>query len=112
VNFPKLLYISGTHGMEKSAMVDGVRFFVDLARNWQTNKVLQVLRANVHFVVIPSLNPYGFNHNQRTNANGVDLNRNFPNGWVSDYPNEDRYPGTEPLTEIESQLVDDLLNEG
>ncbi|NDA78759.1 MAG: DUF2817 domain-containing protein, partial [Actinobacteria bacterium] len=37
--------------------------------------------ANVDLFLMPALNVDGLNMNQRQNANGVDLNRNFPYNW-------------------------------
>jgi len=58
-------------------------------------------------VIIPVINPDGYAKNIRTNANGVDLNRNFP---ASNRVNSHRY-GTSPLSEPESRLMKQLLDE-
>ena len=33
---------------------------------------------NVHLHILPSMNPDGFSHRRRGNANNIDLNRDFP----------------------------------
>ncbi len=67
----------------------------------------------VDWVVIPCLNIDGFNKKQRVNANGVDLNRNFPSSdWSAEFQKERYYPGQRPNSEPEVyalvQLIKDL----
>ena len=69
---------------------------------------------------IPCLNPDGMQLGQRTNANGVDLNRNFPtknwgknegeNATCND-ANTDYYGGKSAGSEIETQFLIDTINE-
>lgn len=51
----------------------------------------------------------------KANANGVDLNRNFPYGWEeyvgSGQPSADHYKGTEPFSEPETQVLRKLTEE-
>ncbi|HFJ5144228.1 TPA: M14 family metallopeptidase [Enterococcus faecium] len=110
--FPKILYIANTHGHEKQACIGGARFFKELCNDWQSSDVLRVLRFNAHLISIPLLNPTGFNEGTRVNANGVDLNRNYPEGWEnggSDDPSSIYYRGTAPLSEIETSAVYNIL---
>ena len=59
---------------------------------------------------IPCLNPDGLQLGQRTNANGVDLNRNFPTkNWELTEKNE-FFGGEQPASEIETQFVIDIIN--
>jgi hypothetical protein len=72
---------------------------------------------NFHWYVAPVVNPDGLMapKPQRVNANGVDLNRNFPTpGWQHDAPyywarrtgkDPRRYPGPEALSEPESKWL-------
>lgn len=52
----------------------------------------------------------------KANANGVDINRNFPTGWgnaktKSDVNSYAYYGGTEPSTEVETLVLENLLLE-
>ena len=64
---------------------------------------------------IPCLNPDGLANNTRTNANGVDLNRNFPTqNWGQDTSAagenpENYYQGNTPASEIETQFIIKIL---
>ena len=60
---------------------------------------------------IPCLNPDGLQLGQRTNANGVDLNRNFPaKNWKLTEKNE-FFGGESPASEIETQFLVDIIEE-
>ncbi len=63
----------------------------------------------VHLWVIPRDNPDGVFRDQRHNANGVDLNRNFPTNWkplTGWY-----YSGPKPSSEPETRALKAFLNE-
>lgn len=65
--------------------------------------------SNLYF--IPCLNPDGMEIKKRTNASGVDLNRNFPtDNW--EYTAHDEFFGGEsPASEIETKFVIDVIDE-
>ncbi len=78
---------------------------------------------------IPCLNPDGMQLNQRTNSNGVDLNRNFPTknwvlgertiaetdkiscGQVGCGKKNEYFGGFEPASEIETKFLIDTIEE-
>lgn len=70
-----------------------------------TRRILESLRdagavRGVDLWVLPVVNPDGLASGRRRNAHGVDLNRNFPVGWVDldgDHESGPR-PGSEPET--------------
>jgi hypothetical protein len=104
----RVLFISGIHGDEYAAVS-------------ATFKWMQILKqyhsGMFHWRVVPLMNPDGLlqKKSQRMNANGVDLNRNFPTtNWQSalvDYwekrtgKNKRRYPGPYALSEPESRWL-------
>jgi protein MpaA len=66
--------------------------------------------AGTDIWVVPDLNPDGTALHRRQNADGIDLNRNFPYRWQplgSDGPFD--YPGPRPLSEPESQFAARLI---
>ena len=64
----KILLSAGTHGDEPAGTEAVLRF---LQRD--NTHLLQ----NFDFLVVPCINPYGYVHNQRENASGIDINRSF-----------------------------------
>lgn len=70
-------------------------------------------RENLLF--IPCLNPDGLQFEKRTNANDVDLNRNFPtknwgqDGSAAGENPSDYYGGNSPASEIETKFVIQII---
>lgn len=94
----KVLLSSGIHGGEKVAVVGLYNFIRSLFSS--TNEIASCIRLACEFHVVPLINPYGFNNAQRTNAHGVDLNRNFGVNWGG---NADQ--GSSPYSEPETQAL-------
>ncbi len=68
--------------------------------------------AGIDLWLVPSMNPDGQANGTRTNANGVDLNRNFPLGWTKiGRPGDWQYSGTGPASEPETKAVAAFLEE-
>lgn len=109
---PKILIMGGIHGDEYSSISIMFRWMelLDSSNN-----------RDFHWRFAPTVNPDGLLDGQavRQNANGVDLNRNFPSkDWLDlaeDYwntitnRNPRRYPGTHPASEPEVQWVVDQI---
>jgi protein MpaA len=62
------------------------------------------------FVIVPAVNPDGLALQQRMNAAGVDLNRNFPTtDWCEENLNSPYYSGPQAGSEPETQVMLRLL---
>lgn len=103
----RVLVIGGIHGDERSAS--------SLVFHWIGHA--EEFSADTHWRFLPALNPDGLliQPPRRTNANGVDLNRNFPTPrwdkdaltyWTTKTKKDPRrFPGKTPLSEPESKFL-------
>lgn len=69
------------------------------------------VKNNPQLLFIPCLNPDGMYLNQRTNANGVDLNRNFPTENWELNEKKQFFGGEQPASEIETRFVMQIIEE-
>lgn len=111
----RVLLVGGIHGDEYSS--------VSVVFKW-LKRLEEKQHGQFHWRVVPVLNPDGLlrppRMSRRMNANGVDLNRNFPSpGWDTEAPkywiertrrNKRRYPGPAALSEPESRWLVEQLN--
>ena len=111
----RILLVGGTHGDELAS--------ISIVFKWM--HTLEKHHSGLfHWRINPLMNPDGAlqPRHQRTNANGVDLNRNFAtpeskNGaaldyWrVKAYENKRRYPGPYPLSEPETNWLHHEINQ-
>lgn len=106
----KILFISGIHGDEYSA--------ISITYLWMLAMQKNPGHRNHHWLFLPLTNPDGLFRSDpatRQNANGVDLNRNFPSPdwdasaldfWMNYYrKNKRRYPGPSAASEIETRWM-------
>ena len=107
----RVLVLGGIHGDELSSTA--------LVLHW-IGAAMET-PSNIHWRFVPLMNPDGMllDKPTRTNARGVDLNRNFPTpGWDKEAPaywskrtrsDPRRYPGPKPLSEPESRWLHDEM---
>jgi hypothetical protein len=107
----RVLVIGGIHGDELSS--------ASVALHWI--RLAQAAAQPIHWRFIPALNPDGLFDKpaRRVNANGVDLNRNFPTpNWERDATHywkvrarmdPRRFPGRSPLSEPETRFLHDEM---
>lgn len=102
-----ILFIGGVHGDEP----EGVRLAEELLA-WLKKEEASKSEKIHPWLLIPCINPDGYSQNQRTNANGVDLNRNFPcRDWSSEAKAPRYYPGPSPGSEKEVQALVKLIED-
>lgn len=125
---PVVLLTALIHGLE---VIGSVSLFHILDSLLRKNRRTRDLMDAFHVVVVPVVNPDAFHRNmdrlsrgwpatRRTNANGVDLNRNFP-APMGDRPRHPfsgstmrlspHYRGTHPFSEPETQVLRDVVAE-
>lgn len=108
----RVLLLGGIHGDELTSSAIVFRWM-----NWMTRPIAR----SFHWRVAPAVNPDGLLAPKptRTNASGVDLNRNFPTpGWEREAPvywakrtgsDPRRFPGKAPLSEPESRWLSEEI---
>ncbi|MCD6068608.1 MAG: hypothetical protein K0S33_3434 [Bacteroidetes bacterium] len=129
----QVLYTSLHHAREAESLSQLIFYMWYLLENYQTNTEVQYLLNNLELYFIPCVNPDGYQYNEtiapsgggmwRKNRHdngdgtyGVDLNRNYGEGWGFDdngsspFTNNDTYRGTAGFSEQETQMVRDFCN--
>ena len=104
-SFNKTIIIGGIHGVEPQSK-EVCDLYIKDAKD-------KPFPDECFLVLIPALNPDGLELKTRGNANGVDLNRNFPSSTWKSIPvsgNSAYYPGTKPASEPETRIIVELLN--
>jgi len=80
---PQFKYIANMHGDEVVGREMSVYLIELLCSQYGINERITKLVDSTDIFIIPSMNPDGFERRTRGNANGVDLNRNFPDQFTS-----------------------------
>ena len=98
------LILGGIHGDEPKGVLVARRLIDLLEADRRT-------ATNVRWVIIPTVNPDGYERRKRRNARLVDINRNFPTGNWERGPRRSRMfggdaPGTEPETKAVIKAVE------
>lgn len=112
----KVLLAAGLHGAEMVGQQAAMRWFQQFVMS--TSTLAAQHRDRLSVIWIPTASPWGYraytgsaNDPGRTNANGIDINRNFDYLWdeyVPQFPGIDE-KGSAPFSEIESQMIRDLV---
>ncbi len=109
----KILFIGGIHGDEYAA--------ISLTYLWLKSLLNSQDQVQYQWLFLPIANPDGLMHAPatRTNANGVDLNRNFATpdwselalySWKNHYKKaKRRYPGPYAASEIETRWIQGII---
>lgn len=109
-NIIELIGSDGTLA-EKRTLIIGVFHGDEPQGKYLIDEYLSLKALKNNLLFIPCLNPDGMALNTRTNACGVDLNRNFPTkNWGEDTSKagsnpDDYYYGASPASEIETKFV-------
>ncbi len=120
---PALFYTGTIHAREWIGHELAIEFASYILKNLDTDPTLQTYLNESTIYMVPCANPDGYeysrNHfsfwrkNRRQNADGtygVDLNRNFPIGFVkSTNTSSNVYGGPEPFSEPETQSLRDFV---
>ncbi len=93
----KVLWIGGIHGNEPEGSIATASVPADF--------LAAELADRVTLTIVEDLNPDGRAADKRGNANGIDLNRNFPSRNFT--PSAER--GSAPLCEPEAKVLHDLI---
>jgi hypothetical protein len=101
----KVRIIGGIHGNECMSVQQVAYIAVWLANGYGDDPFVTRLLDEAEVVLVPTVNPDGYDGDwaTRSNANGVDLNRNLHFAWVADSA-----AGPSPFSEPETRAVRDL----
>lgn len=103
----QLCHVGGSKaGSENSMLVIGSVHGNEPAGKEVVDELVKLgARPDTDLWVIRDANPDGANLTTRQNANGVDLNRNFPTNWLPSEIGAKTYSGTNPASEPETQSL-------
>lgn len=95
---PAFKFVGNVHGDEPV----GRELLLILANwicdNYLRDPLVKLIVENIHLHILPSMNPDGFSLRRRGNANGIDLNRDFPDQFFPWNDDEDaRQPETKAI---------------
>ena len=99
---PHVKLVATIHGDETSGLSTSLGVAEWLCANYETDPEARRVVQGVHLWVVPVMNPDGYKARTRYNANGIDLNRSFPDqfkGGMCMCP-EGREPETQAIMEL------------
>jgi hypothetical protein len=111
---PKVLFVGGTHGLEKVGVAMVIRLLDELVEGYVTDQRITSMLRQGEAWLVPVLNPDGYAASKRKNARGVDLNRNFgvgfSDGGAARWKFWPFYRGPSPYSEPETRAIKDLTS--
>ena len=107
------LYETRNEKYQKTVLIIGVFHGEEPQGEYLINQFVKTDLSQIknRLLLLPCLNPDGKSVNKRQNANGVDLNRNFPTKNWKVTENPEYFGGNKPASEIETRFLIDILNE-
>jgi len=100
------LIFGAFHGDEQT----GFHLVTQLAETLEAKP--ELMNKNARVILVPVLNPDGMLMRTRTNANGVDINRNFPTqNWSAEYSKKRYFPGSKPASEKETRVAMKMIEQ-
>ncbi len=124
---PQLLFNGGQHAREWVTPPTAMHIAERLLTDYATDARVRAVMDRAEIIVVPIVNPDGYNHtwtterlwrkNRRNNGDGsfgVDLNRNWSVGWggndgSSPNPASETYRGPSPFSEPETAAMRDFM---
>ncbi len=89
---PEVLFIGGHHGDEPIS-VDAPYYLIEfLVQNYDSDPFIRYLVDHREIYVMPVVNPYGWEHDNRYDGNDQDVNRDYPYGKSGVQPHSDGIP--------------------
>jgi carboxypeptidase T len=130
---PEVFYNALHHAREPASLSQIIFYMWHLLENYGSDAEVTYLLDNMEFYIVPCVNPDGYVYNATTNPEGggmwrknrrdngngtfgVDLNRNYGQGWgfnnsgSSPNPNSEVYRGPSAFSEPETQVMRDFCN--
>src|SRR5699024_3933472 len=104
--YPKIIMGASIHGGEGLSVISLYYLMKRICEGWESDKTLEKLRHNFIFSICPIRSPQDYDDKTYVNSNGVNINRNFPYRWEE---RNDSTKGSEPFSEIESQVQRDII---
>jgi hypothetical protein len=97
---PEVLYVGGYHGDEDISIEVPFYFISWLLESYDSDPKVRYIIDNRDLYIIPVLNPYGWENDDRMDGNGEDMNRDYPYGNLTSNP---------ALTTVGSRTVHELM---
>lgn len=102
----KMIWTSGVHGNERTYPYTVFKIVEEICERKGDHIILDFLRKNTEIIIVPVVTPSAYDDDTRNKRNGVNINRNFDNDWVSS-----SVSGSGPFSEPESKVVRDVVED-